>query len=584
MDIKRFDEIGKILLLASISLIFTSCTFFVSEIRSLNDGSFGDSIEPGPPSVSFSTNLAAVSEATSAVLVNVSLSKVTTQTVTVDFAISGSSTATSGSVDYDIGVSTLTFAPGEISKAISVDIIDDLLDESNEEIILILSNPVAALIGIQATTTVQITDDDLPPVAEFSSASQTISEAAGTLNVTVNLSAASSKTILVPISLNGSSSASGAGVDYTLNSSSMTFNPGEITKQLTIALVNDGFAEADESIVLDVGTVTNATVGAMATHSITLTSEDVAPTAPTALVLGNIPYSLDQTPTLSWTAVAGASYYEARIFDSTDTTPVSTLQTLTSGSAIASLALAANTVYTFRVRAVDTFGNLGAWASITWTSFCDPVWANTVLAMELNGANLSTAFSDVSNSNKNPLTAAGNARLSTTEKFNGSASAYFDGSGDYITTPTSSDWEISGDYTIEARIYVASGQLNPIATAWNAGNGWGFYVGADGSLYFNIKNGATDVTATSAAGAVSAAAWHHVAAVRSGSDLFVYLDGTRIATGIASPTVTGTFSTWLGGSTTNSFSGYIDDFKVTKGTARYTGGSYTVPNKTLLCQ
>lgn len=571
-----------------LSLLLTSCT--VNPISSFGDFKVVD--EPNKntddefkqPTVGFSSNSKIVPETAGGISVAVTLSKASAAIVTVDYWISGSSTATGNSNDYILNGSSLTFAPGETSKNISVDIINDVLDEEDENLILTLNNPVSSVLSDLSLMTIKITDDDVLPTVEFSVAVQSLSETAGTASVTVNLSGASSKIVTVPLTLNASTTASGSGVDYTLGASSLTFNPGEISKTISISVVDDGLTESNEYIVLDLAAITNATAGSIISQTITLTSDDSSPTAPTGLSLGSIPKTLDQSPTLSWTAVAGAVSYQAQIFDSAGTTSITSVQSLASGSAISSLSLAVSTTYTIKVRGVDAAGNLGDWGSTTWTTFCDATWPNTVIAMELNGANLSTVFSDVSNANKSPLTAAGNAKLSTTQKFNGTASAYFDGSGDYITTPSSTDWTITGDYTIEARVYVSVGQLNPIATALSGGDGWGFYVAANGSIYFNVKNGASNVTATSSAGAVSALAWHHVAAVRSGSDIFVYVDGAQVATNTGSPVTAVTASTWLGGSSTNSFNGYIDDLKVTKGTARYTGSTYTVPNKTLLCQ
>ncbi len=580
-----FNKSAQFAILIFLSVALSACTINTS-ITTLASESSAKDDESKLPVVGFNPSIMIVAESIGSVSVPVTLSKASAKTVSVTYSISGNSTATGNGVDYNLVASTLTFAPGETTKAISIDIIDDSLNEEDETIVLSLSGSDGAKLSDGSTITIQITDNDLPPKVDFSVAAQTVSEVTGTATVTVNLSAASSKIITVPFSVDVDSTASPDGVDYTLSSSSLTFNPGQTSKQISVALVNDGFVEADKYIILDLGAVVNATPGAITLHMITLTSDDVSPTVPTGLILGSIPKTLDQSPTLSWSPVAGASYYQVQIFDSLGTTPVSSAQTMSSGSAITSLSLTASTLYTIKVRAVDSFGNLGAWGATTWTSYCDATWSNTVLAMELDGAMGSTSFLDVSSANKTPLTAVGNAKLSTVQKFNGSASAYFDGSGDYITTPSSADWNITGDYTIEARIYVSVAQLNPIATAliFASNDGWGFYVAANGSIYFSVKNGATTVQASSAAGAVSAAAWHHVAAVRSGTDLIVYVDGAQVALSSGSPTTIGTYTAWLGGSISNSFNGYIDDFKVTKGTARYTGSMYSVPNKTLLCQ
>jgi sugar lactone lactonase YvrE len=62
--------------------------------------------------------------------------------------------------DYATTVGTLTFAPGETQKTISVPIIDDSFVEPNERVQLRLSNPVGGILGTPLTTTVTITDND----------------------------------------------------------------------------------------------------------------------------------------------------------------------------------------------------------------------------------------------------------------------------------------------------------------------------------------------------------------------------------------------------------------------------------------
>jgi hypothetical protein len=77
----------------------------------------------------------------------------------VDFA-GGSGTATSGS-DYTALVSgTLTFAPGETSKTINVDVIGDETVEQSETVVVLLSKPTNAVID-SGTATGTILDDDV---------------------------------------------------------------------------------------------------------------------------------------------------------------------------------------------------------------------------------------------------------------------------------------------------------------------------------------------------------------------------------------------------------------------------------------
>lgn len=88
----------------------------------------------------------------------VTLDSLSALTVTVDYQIEADSA--SAGVDFTASNGSLTFAPGQTNQIITVPIIDDADDESNEELTLRLSNPANATLGAQATASLQIIDDD----------------------------------------------------------------------------------------------------------------------------------------------------------------------------------------------------------------------------------------------------------------------------------------------------------------------------------------------------------------------------------------------------------------------------------------
>src|SRR5207237_5073904 len=113
-----------------------------------------------PPKLSM-LNAASVTEGgtgvTTPMTYTVTLDAPSGKTVTVDWATSGG-TATPGA-DYTATNGTVTFTPGETSHPVSVDVIGDALDEPNETVKVVVSNPVNAVIGV-GTTSGTITDDD----------------------------------------------------------------------------------------------------------------------------------------------------------------------------------------------------------------------------------------------------------------------------------------------------------------------------------------------------------------------------------------------------------------------------------------
>ena len=109
--------------------------------------------------VGFAPAPATVVEAAGTATLVVSLSQTAAETVTVQYAATGS--ATNGA-DYTLASGTLRFAPGETSRRIGVTIGDDKLDEPDETLIISLSNPSNAILGGTGSLTLTIADDDLP--------------------------------------------------------------------------------------------------------------------------------------------------------------------------------------------------------------------------------------------------------------------------------------------------------------------------------------------------------------------------------------------------------------------------------------
>jgi hypothetical protein len=218
-------------------------------------------------------------------------------------------------------------------------------------------------------------------------------------------------------------------------------------------------------------------------------------------------------------------------------------------------------------------------------TYADYFYNNVVLLLTGDGKpNGSQAITDLSGTPKT-ITVNGNAQITTTVKKHGTGSIAFDGTTDYLTIPDSSQLQItSGNFTIELWSYPLTGKSYPClfsnynSTTWNAGTGVGLYVGhagiSDTTHYKLAWNGVWPKLTSSAT--IVFNVWTHIALVKNGSTVTLYLNG------IADSSFTDSSSSytapmwWIGtgGYTPNNsdeFKGYIDDFRITKGIARYTG-------------
>jgi Calx-beta domain/FG-GAP-like repeat len=176
----------------------------------------------------------------------VNLSAASGQSVTVSFA-TANGTAATGS-DYTAVSGTLTFAPGETSKTITVAITGDRLAEPTETFFVNLSAPTNATIADgQGTGTVL---DDEPRIS-INNVTKLEGNSGTTLFVfTITLSAAYDQAVTVNFAT-ANGTATTADHDYQAQSGTLTFAPGETTKTITIVVYGDKKTESNETFFVD---------------------------------------------------------------------------------------------------------------------------------------------------------------------------------------------------------------------------------------------------------------------------------------------------------------------------------------------
>jgi hypothetical protein len=223
----------------------------------------------------------------------------------------------------------------------------------------------------------------------------------------------------------------------------------------------------------------------------------------------------------------------------------------------------------------------------TWNG--DASFASVSLLLHMNGSNGSTTFTD-SGPTGRTVTVYGGAVISTAQSKFGGASGYFDGTGDYLTVPSSAafDWS-AGDAVVECWIRIGDMSATRHLCGTTSGNSdgkTGIYVAADGSVGLSLI-GVNGVSTPS--GCISLNTWHHIACVKHGSNAYIYVDGVRQLNGSASAgwsSGSAQFSigrTYQTGGGDLDWLGYIDDLRVTLGSNRgYTGSTITVPTAAYL--
>lgn len=195
-----------------------------------------------------------VDEGSVAATVTVNLSATSTETVNVTvFTQQGTANRR---VDY-YGLSrTLSFAPGETSKNVSVVLVDDDVEEPSESFIVRIAEAENANI-VDDRATITIMDDDGAPVMNVSSV--TVDESAGSATVTVSLSRAATSVVSAKVHSRADSAV--GGVDYFGFTEDVSFAVGETSATVTMTILDDATAESEERFFVLMAQVQNAAPG-----------------------------------------------------------------------------------------------------------------------------------------------------------------------------------------------------------------------------------------------------------------------------------------------------------------------------------
>ncbi len=218
--------------------------------------------------VQFSVSTFAVLEDVGLATITVVRKGGTTGSLTVDYA-TANGTATAGQ-DYTATSGTLSFSGGETSKTFQIPIAEDANTEQGETFTVALRNTSSLdLLGVPSLLEVTIHDSTTQQFLTAANAFVLEGNTGTTTELvfTINLTAATGKTISVDYSTSnfsafGGASCNSSGVDYESKSGKATFQPGTSTFNVPIRICGDTSAEANETFRLNLSNAVNATLPA----------------------------------------------------------------------------------------------------------------------------------------------------------------------------------------------------------------------------------------------------------------------------------------------------------------------------------
>lgn len=220
----------------------------------------------------------------------------------------------------------------------------------------------------------------------------------------------------------------------------------------------------------------------------------------------------------------------------------------------------------------------------------EPKGADCVLLLHFDGADGSTTFTDSSGTGKTTVLNGGMQVDTAQSKFGGS-SARSSASGDYFRFAQEADFSYPGQFTIDFWFRLASlvtgGAWRNLYDSRGSGtsgliaNRLVLYVNHSGSI--NRIGGALEATDNYGTTALAINTWYHFACTRDAANttrLFLNgnLEASRVSdtSSYANSTSRPLMLNDAGTPTTNFFPGWVDEYHIQKGTARWTA-NFTPP-------
>ena len=215
-----------------------------------------DNATAGSPVLSMSEPV--VDEAAGLAQVTFVLDRPSTSLATVTYSVNGIG-STAGSDFNAANLQTVAFAPGEVTKTITIGLVNDATTE-NPEVIEVAVTASSGVTVPVARSFVLVTANDSATVATPTVYIQdaVATETSGCMDFLVTLSAPSAANVsVVYATSNGTATTS----DYLSQTSALTFSPGETSKVIRIPILTDTGVEATQTFNVTLSSVTGGVLG-----------------------------------------------------------------------------------------------------------------------------------------------------------------------------------------------------------------------------------------------------------------------------------------------------------------------------------
>jgi Ca2+-binding RTX toxin-like protein len=165
--------------------------------------------------------------------------------------------------DYLANSGTLEFAPGETTKTVRIELVDNLLSEPLQNFSLLLRDPSNAVIAKERGQIWIVDNDDVRSTPELWIRDLVVDEKDGRATFVVSLgeNGGQSSNGVVTVNYGTVAGTATAGSDFIARSGTLTFQPGETMKTVVVDLVDDATREGWERFQVQLSAPSGATLG-----------------------------------------------------------------------------------------------------------------------------------------------------------------------------------------------------------------------------------------------------------------------------------------------------------------------------------
>ena len=215
---------------------------------------------PVPTGMQMSSSTYGTSEGSSSVTVTVTRTGDLSHTTSVDFSTVNGTAVAGG--DFVAQSGTLTFVAGEVSKNIIIQVLNDNVFEGTENFSVVLSNGIGTGAQVVSPSSASISISDNDPQPFLTATSVVVQEPAQGTSRQVTIPVQLSNPSVQPISVNYATinGTAQAGADYISTSGTLTFNPLETSKSVSVTILGDNVIEGNENFFVSFTLPVNATV------------------------------------------------------------------------------------------------------------------------------------------------------------------------------------------------------------------------------------------------------------------------------------------------------------------------------------